>query len=183
MDTGQEELGTIQYTGPQSQWVLDVTTASLLQASSSSLSLPCLACRGEWAPTLAPTQLCSWPPPRPQGLLGPKPELKLQTQQSCSSLVPDRGGGGVTAAGERAGGFSSEAGLSSPKAWASCPRHTDMWKPTHQTLHRHSCRYSETEAPANSLQDCLYVAITGDPHPKGDSWTAGCFRPNLNSSV
>lgn len=77
---------------------------SLVQGLTGSCffkPLPALSgLEGRGAPALALTQLCSWPPPRPQGLLGPKPELKLQTQQHSSSFVPGRGRGvGVGTAG------------------------------------------------------------------------------------
>lgn len=95
VDTGQEELGTIQSTR--------VPQRLTGPALCFSTALPALA--GLWgrgAPILDPTQLCSWPPPRPRGLLGPKPKLKLQTQQSSSSLVPARGGGGGSWRGQGA---------------------------------------------------------------------------------
>lgn len=98
----QEDLGTIQSTRVP-QRLTGYPWVSLRPSCFLLLQVP--PCPG-WpvgrGPILAPTQLGSWPPPRPQGLLGPKPELKLQTQQSSSSVVPARGGG-LGAAGERAG--------------------------------------------------------------------------------
>lgn len=88
---------------------------------------PALSCPG--APTLAPAQLCSWPPPGPLQL-GPRPELKPQTQQS-SSAQPRPGQGWAT--GSSGPGKPEGAGCPPPaqgfgslechhQAQASCPR-------------------------------------------------------------